>query len=145
MKRDMGTMKRFCSNIIVVFLLLSTLIGVCSCYSTENVGPIPNFSVEEIEYIDVFDDANDRSKWVRVNDEDVATILGYLASAMPYRESVQDAVYGEDYRALNIRTTEDKTYRCYIYKKWGKTLLEMPYIGIYKVDGEFFSYLDEYI
>ena len=138
-------MKKMLAKFIAVLLVVSSLILMCSCYNTDNVAPIPDFSVEEIKYIDVFDDMDNRSKWVRVKDGDIETILGYLASAMPYRESVQDAVYGEDYRALNIRTTEDKTYRCYIYKKWGKTLLEMPYIGIYKVDGEFFGYLDEYI
>ncbi len=138
-------MKKTFAKLVAILLILSSVIGLCSCYNIDNVAPIPDFTVKEIEYIDVFDDFDNRSQWVRVADEDIETILGYLANAKPYRESVQDAVYGEDYRALNIRTIEEDNCRCYIYQKRGKTLLEIPYAGIYTVESAFFDYLDDYL
>ncbi len=127
---------------LAAMLVLATLLSVSSCHS-EPVRELVMVERSEIEYIQVFTDMENREK--RIPEEDFERVLGYLQAATPIKNSITDSVvYSEDYRGIGIRSG-DTTYFYFVYKDWlGRTVVEVPYTAIYKVDSEFFDYLDAF-
>lgn len=74
---------------------------------------------------------------LRITDpDDVASLLTVLSQSSKTRqESVQDSPYAERYARLDITFKDGQTSSlAYLYPKGGRTYLEQPYVGIYKLN-----------
>ena len=123
---------------VFLFIIMAFLLDGFGI-TAELADSLPEIPKEDIEYIEVFIYDSGKSKIVG---EDFDNLLLYLEKAEPTRiESISDSVYSKDYRGINIKTANE-SYRYFVYVENGKTLLEIPYYGVYNVDAELFALLD---
>ncbi len=81
---------------------------------------------------------------VTLSAEDRATMLGYIESAEPTRkQSLNDSPYVTPYYRVAL-ATEERTYIYYVYEEDGRTYLESPYEGIYRIEGAAIDLLASY-
>ena len=135
-------------RILLILIFTFALFGILGCAMLSLVGYINQGEAERLEEIKRDDvvrvkafsrDENERE----ISSDDIDTVLEFISKAEPMRASHNDSVYSEDYRGIMIVTNETVHYY-YIYKKGSRTILEVPYIGVYKVDRELFKLINGY-
>ena len=127
--------------ILIIVLLLALFMPYEWRFWYDKAPALPEINEEEIVFLQAF---VYESNYITVTNSDRAKILEHLKNAEPTRiPSYTDSVYAEDYRGINIKT-EQTSYRFFVYKSGRKTLLEIPYHGVYEVDAELFLILDSY-
>ena len=133
--------------VFVLFLLVVLLLAFVFMPAewrlwNDKAEPLPAIKNEEIVFIEAF--IYDKNK-CRIIGDDLDKVVEYLSNAEPTRiPSETDFVYSENYRGINIKT-EEKSYHYFVYKDGRKTYLEIPYVGVYRVDAELFELLDDYL
>lgn len=133
-----------------LLLLLCVAIGVFIFLPSElrvwqeKPEPIPCINdAEEKETVYVSAFIYERSeREIRADDRE--RVLFYIESAKPRVVSHTDSVYGEDYYGVCVSDGEN-TYHYFVYKKWNRTYIEMPYVGVYEADGELYEILSFYM
>lgn len=113
----------------------------------EKAEPLPEIKVEEVDFMKASYESNSyrKGKEKLISEEDYDKVIGYLDAAEPTGiVSSSDSVFSEDYRRLFIRTKECD-YSYYVFNKYGKTYLEIPYVAVYIVDAELFEILADYL
>lgn len=137
-------MKKLLAVLFLLFVLLLVFLFMPDEWRVWNdkADPLPDVKKEEIVFIEAF--IYDKSN-CKITADDCDKVLEHLENAKPTRiRSLTDSVYSEDYRGINIKTQE-KSYHYFVYKDGNNTLLEIPYVGVYKVDAELFELLDDYL
>lgn len=135
-------MKTIVVKLSAFILILASLMGMNACFS-EPVRKLTMVDREKVEYIAVFTDYEGPMK--DVPETSHAIILAYLEMATPFRNSISDSVYGEDYIGIKVKTVETTVYY-FVYRDWlGRTLVEVPYNAIYRVNSKLYDTLYDFV
>ena len=134
-------MKKTVSLIFILMVFVCSAFTLLGCIDQGEAAQFPVIKKEDIVYAEAF--FRDE-KECKIASEDVEKLVELLERVEPLKGSFNDSVYGEDYRGLNIKT-EEASHHFYIYKHRNDTLLEIPYLGVYRVEEELFELLDGYL
>ena len=127
-------MKKYVS----IFLCLACVLTLVACGKTAD--PITLPQTDEITSIDITVGENTVSHsdktWI-------SEIIANISSSEPTKkESVQDVPQAESYIKIDFQF-EAGTSTLFVYEDSGKYYLEQPYQGIYKIDSQLYSQLQE--
>ena len=127
-------MKKF----LYLFLCLSCVLTLVTC--GKKVAPITLPQADEITSIDITVGENTVSHsdktWI-------SEIIANISSSEPTKkESVQDVPQAESYIKIDFQF-ETGTSTLFAYEDSGKYYVEQPYQGIYKIDSQLYSRLQE--
>ena len=127
-------MKKFLS----LFLCLTCVLTLVAC--GKKVAPITLPQTDEITSIDITVGENTVSHsdktWI-------SEIIANISSSEPTKkESVQDVPQAESYIKIDFQF-ETGTSTLFAYEDSGKYYVEQPYQGIYKIDSQLYSQLQE--
>lgn len=115
---------------IGVFLII-IMLGVYSFYSNEKTLDLPNAS--KVEFSHVHGVAT--TTIYECDENKVSSLIKDIEEKSSYsKESVNDNPNGVDYIKVKMDT---KTY--YIYERHGKTYIEEPYNGIWKIPSDLYK------
>ena len=127
-------MKKYVS----IFLCLACVLTLVAC--GKKADPITLPQTDEITSIDITVGENTVSHsdktWI-------SEIIANISSSEPTKkESVQDVPQAESYIKIDFQF-ETGTSTLFAYKDSGKYYVEQPYQGIYKIDSQLYSRLQE--
>ena len=127
-------MKKFLS----LFLFLTCILTLAAC--GKKAAPITLPQADKITSIDITIEENTVSHsdktWM-------SEIIADISSSEPTKkESVQDCPQVESYIKIDVQF-ETGTSTLFAYEDSGKYYLEQPYQGIYKIDSQLYSRLQE--
>ena len=127
-------MKKYVS----IFLCLACVLTLVAC--GKKVAPITLPQTDEITSIDITIEENTVSHsdktWM-------SEIIADISSSEPTKkESVQDVPQAESYIKIDFQF-ETGTSTLFAYEDSGKYYVEQPYQGIYKIDSQLYSQLQE--
>ena len=123
---------------ISIFLCLACVLTLVAC--GKKVVPITLPQTDEITSIDITVGGNTVSHsdktWI-------SEIIANISSSEPTKkESVQDVPQAESYIKIDFQF-ETGTSTLFAYEDSGKYYVEQPYQGIYKIDSQLYSRLQE--
>ena len=127
-------MKKFLS----LFLCLTCILTLAAC--GKKAAPITLPQADKITSIDITIEENTVSHsdktWI-------SEIIANISSSEPTKkESVQDVPQAESYIKIDFQF-ETGTSTLFAYEDSGKYYVEQPYQGIYKIDSQLYSQLQE--
>ena len=127
-------MKKYVS----IFLCLASVLTLVAC--GKKADPITLPQTDEITSIDITVGENTVSHsdktWI-------SEIIANISSSEPTKkESVQDVPQAESYIKIDFQF-ETGTSTLFAYEDSGKYYVEQPYQGIYKIDSQLYSQLQE--
>ena len=127
-------MKKYVS----IFLCLACALTLVAC--GKKVAPITLPQTDEITSIDITFGENT----VSYSDKTwISEIIADISSSEPTKkESVQDVPQAESYIKIDFQF-EAGTSTLFAYEDSGKYYVEQPYQGIYKIDSQLYSQLQE--
>lgn len=125
-------------KILSLFLCLTCVLTLVAC--GKKVAPITLPQTDEITSIDITVGGNTVSHsdktWI-------SEIIVNISSSEPTnKESVQDVPQAESYIKIDFQF-ETGTSTLFAYEDSGKYYVEQPYQGIYKIDSQLYSRLQE--
>ena len=96
---------------------------------------LDEYKISDIDSIIIYD--NNRTE-IDMNENDYELLYKYICESIPTRkDSVNEFPYIEPFYTVSIDTNEIITYEYgHIYENNGTVYLEIPYIGIYKMDND---------
>ena len=123
---------------ISIFLCLACVLTLVAC--GKEADPITLPQTDEITSIDITVGGNTVSHsdktWI-------SEIIANISSSEPTnKESVQDVPQAESYIKIDFQF-ETGTSTLFAYEDSGKYYVEQPYQGIYKIDSQLYSQLQE--
>ena len=123
---------------ISIFLCLACVLPLVAC--GKKADPITLPQTDEITSIDITVGGNTVSHsdktWI-------SKIIANISSSEPTKkESVQDVPQAESYIKIDFQF-ETGTSTLFAYEDSGKYYVEQPYQGIYKIDSQLYSQLQE--
>ena len=127
-------MKKYVS----IFLCLACVLNLVAC--GKKADPITLPKTDQITFIDITVGGNTVSHsdktWI-------SEIIANISSSEPTKkESVQDVPQAESYIKIDFQF-ETGTSTLFAYEDSGKYYVEQPYQGIYKIDNQLYSQLQE--
>jgi|LSQX01.3.fsa_nt_gb hypothetical protein len=138
--------KSILRKIVSYIVVLSFVIAIGSIIAYNHVFPkaesiqFPN--IEKISTIEISKNSLD----IKYTDnETIVTIASFFKNAKPTRKvSVNESPYVKEYYIVNI-ITEDSSrfYSSYIYQENSKWYIEQPYWGIYEIDVDIISFIQD--
>ena len=125
-------------KILSWFLYITCILTLVAC--GKRAAPITLPQADEITSIDITIEENTVSHsdktWI-------SEIIANISSSEPTKkESVQDVPQAESYIKIDFQF-ETGTSTLFVYEDSGKYYLEQPYQGIYKIDSQLYSRLQE--
>ena len=123
---------------ISIFLCLACVLILVAC--GKKADPITLPQTDEITSIDITVEGNtvchSDKTWI-------SEIIANISSSEPTnKESVQDVPQAESYIKIDFQF-ETGTSTLFAYEDSGKYYVEQPYQGIYKIDSQLYSQLQE--
>ena len=130
-------------TILLSIVCLSFFLSSCSLLdkALPKADPVQYPNVEDVTELTIFDNINEST--INIIDEtDIDKIINNISNSEPTRnQSVNDQPYVDHYYFLRIKTNNENYYY-YLYKENGKTYIESPYEGIYRVNNDFLTYIE---
>lgn len=115
---------------IGLFLII-IMLGVYSFYSNKKTLDLPDAS--KVEFSHVHGDAT--TTIYECDESKISSLIKDIEEKSSYsKESVNDTPNGVDYIKVKMDT---KTY--YVYERHGKTYIEEPYNGIWKIPSDLYK------
>ncbi|MBQ8197666.1 MAG: DUF5301 domain-containing protein [Clostridia bacterium] len=130
-------------TILLSIVCLSFFLSSCSLLDKAfpKANPIRYPNVEDITELTIFN-SNNKSKINIIDETDIDKIINNISNSEPTRnKSVNDQPYVGHYYFISIKANNENYYY-YLYKENGKTYIEKPYVGIYRVNNDFLTYIE---
>ena len=147
----MECMEKKMAGIAALIIFITTLVAL-SAYCVNAVFPkappitCPNpvNSWDKEKYIFSVRVGHNSNPDVQVKNNEIGLVTQYIPYAQPTRrQSTNDFPEAEDYYTIEIEAAS-RTYRYYLYAEGSQMYIEVPYEGVYTIEGKILDVVAPY-